>query len=74
MTRGEQKTPPKKRSKEMSTKEKLVMWAMVAAGAAAGYTLQGIAGAAVGGVAGLGALVIGYFVDDTLRSHYREQE
>lgn len=54
----------------MSAKEKLVMWAMVAAGAAAGYAIQGIAGAVVGGVAGLGTLVIGYFVDDTLRAHY----
>ncbi len=54
----------------MSTKEKLVMWALVVAGAAAGYTLESIAGAVVGGIAGLGTLVIGYFVDDTLRAHY----
>ena len=55
----------------MSTKEKLVMWALVVAGATIGYAVQDIAGAIVGGVAGLGTLVIGYYADDTLRAHYR---
>jgi hypothetical protein len=71
MQRGETISPPKKRSTKMSTKEKLVMWALVVAGATIGYAVQDIAGAIVGGVAGLGTLVIGYYADDTLRAHYR---
>ena len=55
----------------MSTKEKIAMWALIIVGATAGFIVQGIAGAAVGGAAGLGTLVIVFYADDTLRTHYR---
>jgi len=59
----------------MSTKDTLLMVGFTAAGAAAGYTLSGIVGGIVGGFAGLGVLVVVYFiadqVDSILRDHYR---
>ena len=60
----------------MSTKDTLLMVGFTAAGAAAGYAVQGIAGALIGGFTGLGVLVVVYFiadqVDDILRDHYRK--
>lgn len=59
----------------MSTKDTLLMVFSLAAGAAAGFTLSGIVGGIVGGFAGLGVLVVVYFiadqVDEILREHYR---
>jgi hypothetical protein len=60
----------------MSTKDTLLMVGSLVAGAAAGYTLQGIAGGIIGGFTGLGVLVVVYFiadqVDEILRDHYRK--
>jgi hypothetical protein len=59
----------------MSTKDTLLMVGSLVAGAAAGFSLQGIVGGIVGGFAGLGVLVVVYFiadqVDEVLRNHYR---
>lgn len=60
----------------MDTKDTLFMVGFTAAGAAAGYTLQGIVGGIVGGFTGLGVLVVVYFiaesVNEILRDHYRK--
>lgn len=59
----------------MSTKDTLLMLGFTAAGAAAGFSVQGIVGGIIGGFAGLGVLVVVYFiadqVDEVLRNHYR---
>jgi uncharacterized membrane protein len=59
----------------MSTKDKVLMVAALVGGAAAGYAVQGIVGAVIGGFTGLGVLVVVYFiadqVDEILRDHYR---
>lgn len=59
----------------MSTKDTLLMVGFTAAGAAAGFSVQGIVGGIVGGFTGLGVLVVVYFiadqVDNILRDHYR---
>jgi cobalamin biosynthesis protein CbiG len=60
----------------MDAKDKVLMVAALVGGAAAGYAVQGIAGALIGGFTGLGVLVVVYFiadqVDDILREHYRK--
>lgn len=60
----------------MDTKDKVLMAAALVGGAAAGYAVQGIVGALIGGFTGLGVLVVVYFiadqVDDILREHYRK--
>lgn len=59
----------------MSTKDTLLMLGSLAAGAGIGFSVQGIVGGIVGGFAGLGVLVVVYFiadqVDEVLRNHYR---
>lgn len=59
----------------MSTKDTILMLGFTAAGAGIGFSVQGIVGGIVGGFAGLGVLVVVYFiadqVDQILRDHYR---
>ena len=60
----------------MDTKDALLMVGSLAAGAGIGFSVAGIVGGIVGAFAGLGVLVVVYFiadqVDEILRDHYRK--
>ena len=60
----------------MDTKDALLMVGSLAAGAGLGFSAAGIVAGIVGAFAGLGVLVVVYFiadqVDEILRDHYRK--